>query len=67
MAGTESEPAGEISIGLNTAEGYEEEIRDILLEPRSTVTMLQIHLAGFITCTMEEYIINTDSFPHYRM
>jgi hypothetical protein len=57
---------GEIQIGLNTAEVYELEVRDIRQEPRSTVSMLQIHLAGFITCVLFEYTPDA-SKPTYLM
>src|SRR5438477_1579463 len=56
------EELGEISVGLNIAREYESESREV---SGTTVSALQIHFAGFITCAMFEYA--RDEPPKYQM
>ena len=61
-----SQSFGEISVGLTTAREYQSTVSETTDELGSTVTALQIHFAGFVTCAIFAY--NWDSkLPTYQM
>jgi hypothetical protein len=61
-----SQVTGEIIIDLGTVEDYELTVQEITAHPVTTVTMLQLHSAGYITCAIAEH--NRDAaIPDYKM
>ena len=62
----DSEATSAIWVDMGTVEEYGLAVLDIKTPLATTVTALQIHLAGFITCVLVEH--NWDAaIPDYRM